>query len=67
MSSRKAIVVVVHVSLVKLNAKQNLNGMNIIIQLKVQSHQNTGKAIATTILMELPFQVLQKMLRLGGT
>ena len=34
--------------------------MNITIQLKVQSHQNTCKATSTTILHGLLFQMLQK-------
>ena len=36
--SIKEIVLVVHVTLVKPNAMRKLDGMNIIIQLKVQNH-----------------------------
>ena len=38
-----------------------LNGMNIIIQLKVQNHQNTFEATPTSIFLHgLSFQMLQK-------
>ena len=47
--------------------KKKLDGMNIIIQLKVQNHQNTCEATSTTILHGLSFQMLQKMLRPGRT
>ena len=33
-----------HVTLVKPNVMRKLDGMNIIIQLKVQNHQNTFEA-----------------------
>ena len=65
--SIKEIVLVVQVTLVKPNIMLKLDGMNIIIQLKVQNHQNTFKATSTTILHELSFQMLQKMLRPGRT
>ena len=39
---------------------RKLDGMNIIIQLKVLDHQNTFEAISTTILHWLSFQILQK-------
>ena len=65
--SIKEIVLVVHVTLVKPNVMRKLDGMNIIIQLKVQNHQNTFEATSTTILHELSFQMLQKMLTLGIT
>ena len=45
---------------------QKLDGMN-IIQLKVQNHRNTFEATSTTVLNRLSFQMLQKMLRTGGT
>ena len=61
--SIKEFVLVVHVTLVKPNVMQKLDGMNIIIQLKVQNHQNTFEATLTTVLHELSFQMLQKMLR----
>ena len=61
--SIKGVVLVVHVTLVKPNVMQKLDGMNIIIQLKVQNHQNTFEATLTTVLHELSFQMLQKMLR----
>ena len=57
----------VHVTLVKPNVMRKLDGMNIIIQLKVQNHQNTFEAISTTILHGPSFQMLQKMLRPGRT
>ena len=57
----------VHVALVKPSVMRKVDGMNIIIQLKVQNHQNTFEATSTTILHELSFQMLQKMLRPGRT
>ena len=39
---------------------QKLDGMNIIIQLIVQNHQNILEATSTTVLHGLPFQMLQK-------
>ena len=56
----------VQVILVKPNM-QKLDGMNIIIQLKVQNHQNTFSATSTTVLHGLSFQMLQKILRPGRT
>ena len=63
----KEIVLMVHVTLVKPNVKRKLDGMNIIIQLKVQNHSNTFEATSATILHGLSFQMLQKMLRPGKT
>ena len=63
----KGIVLVVYVTLVKPNAMQKLDGMNIIIQLKVHNHQNTFEATSITVLHGLSFQMLQKMLRPGRT
>ena len=63
----KEIVLVVHVTLVKLNVMRKLDGMNMIIQLKVQNHQNIFEATSTTILHGVTFQMLQKMLRPGRT
>ena len=51
---------VVHVTLVKLNVKQKLDGMNIVIQLNVQSHKNICEARSTIILHGLSSQMLQK-------
>ena len=45
------------------NVMQKLDGMSIIIQLKVQNHQNTFGATSTTLLRGLSFQMLQKILR----
>ena len=56
----KGDVLVVHVILVKPNVMRKLDGMKIIIQLKVQNHQNTFRATSTTILHGLSFQMLQK-------
>ena len=61
MLSIKEIVLVVHITLVKSDVMQKLNGMSIIIQLKVQNHQNTFKTTSTTILHGPSFQMLQKM------
>ena len=58
----KGIVLVVHATLVKLNVMQKLDGINIIIQVKVQNHQNTFESTSTTFLRGLSFQVHQKML-----
>ena len=63
----KEIVLVVHVTLVKLNVMRKLDGMNMIIQLKVKNHQNIFEATSTTILHGLTFHMLQKMLRPGRT
>ena len=56
-----------HVTLVKPNVMRKLDGVNIIIQLKVQNHQNALEATATTILHGASFQMLEKMLRPGRT
>ena len=56
----KGIVLVVRITLVKPNVIQTLDGMDIIIQLKVQNHGNTFEAASTTTLHELSFQMLQK-------
>ena len=61
------IVLVVRVTLVKLNVMRELDGMNIIILLNVYNHQNTFEATSTTILLGLSFQMLQKMLGPGRT
>ena len=63
--SIKEIVLVGHVTLVKRNVMRKLDGMNIIIQLNGQNHQNTFQATSTTIFHESSFQMLQKMLRPG--
>ena len=60
MLSIKGIVLAVHVTLVKPKVMQKLDGMNIIIQLKVQNHQSTSETTSTTILHALSFQMLQK-------
>ena len=65
--SLKEIVLALHVTLVKLNFMQTLDGMNIIIQLKVQNHRYTFKATSTTVLHGLSVSILQKMLRPGRT
>ena len=57
----------VHVTLVKPNLIQKLDGMKVTIHLKVQNHQKTFKATSTTILYGLSFEMLQKILRLGRT
>ena len=46
---------------------QKLDGMNIIIQLKFQNHDNNFEAKSATGLYGLLFQMLQKMLRSGRT
>ena len=63
----KEIVLVVHVTLVKPNVMQKLDGMNMIILLKVQSDRKTFKAISTTVLYGMSFQKLKKILRPGRT
>ena len=67
MLSIKEFDLVIHITLLKANVKQKLDGMNIIIQLKVQNHQNTFEATSTIILHGLSFQMLQKKLRPGRT
>ena len=49
-----------HITLVKPNVMQKLDGINIIIQLKVWNHQNTFETTSTTILHGPSFQMLQK-------
>ena len=49
-----------HFTLIKPNGKRKLDEINIIIQLKVQNHQNTFKAKSTTILHGLSFKMLKK-------
>ena len=58
--SIKEILLVCHVTLVKPKVMRKLDGINIIIQLKVQNHQNTFEATSTTILHGPPFQMLKK-------
>ena len=65
--SIKRIVLVVYVTLVKPNVMQKSDGMNTIIQLKVQNHQNTFEATSSTILHGLLFHMLQKFLKPGRT
>ena len=65
MLSVKGIALVVHVILVKPNTAQKLDGMNLIIHLKVQNHRNTFDATSSTVLHGLSFQMLLKMLRAG--
>ena len=65
--SIQRIALVVHLRLVKPNVMQKLDGMDIIIQLKVQNHENTFEVTSTTILHGLSYQMLQKMLRPGRT
>ena len=65
--SIKEFVLVVHLTLVKPNVMQKLDGMNIIIQLKVQNHQYTFEGTSTTILHGLSFHMFQKILRAGKT
>ena len=61
------IILVVHRTLLKPNVMQKLDGMNLIILLKVQNYQNIFEATSTTVLHELLFQMLQKMLKLRRT
>ena len=63
--SIKEFVLVVHVTLVNPKVMQKLDGMNMIIKLKVQNHQNTYDVTSTTVLQWLSFQMLQKILRPG--
>ena len=65
--SIKEFVLVVHLTLVKPNVMQKLDGVNIIIQLKVQNHQYTFNVTSTTILHGLSFQMFRKILRAGKT
>ena len=65
--SMAVVVLVVRITLLKPIIMQKLDGMNIIIQLKVKNHQNAFKTISTNVLHRLLFQMLQKMLRPGRT
>ena len=67
MLSIKKIALVVHVTLVKPSLMQKSDGMNIIILLKVQNHQNTFEKISITVLHGLLFQMLRNMLKPGRT
>ena len=67
MLSIKEIVLVVHVTLMNSSVMQKLDGMNIIVQLRVQNHRRTFETISTTVLRGLLFQILQKTLRQGRT
>ena len=60
MLSIKATVLVVQVTLMKPNVMQKLDGMSIIIQIKVQNHQNTLEATSTPALHGLSLQILKK-------
>ena len=51
----KDIVLAVHVTLVKPNVMQKLDGINIIIQPTVQNHRDTFKATSITVLHGLSF------------
>ena len=55
--SIKEVSLVVHMILVKPKVMQKLDGLNIIIQLKVQNHA----------LQVMSFQMLRKLLRPGRT
>ena len=66
-NSIKETVLVVHITLMKPNVMRKLDGVNIMIQLRVQKHQNTFEATSTTILHRRSFQMLQKILRPGRT
>ena len=67
MLSVKRIALVVRVILVNPNVMQKLDGMNIIMQPKVQNHRDTFEATSTTVLYGQSFQILQKMLGPGRT
>ena len=65
--SIKDIVLLVHVTLVKLSATQKLDGMNMLIQRKAQNHRNIFEEASNTVLNGLSFQMLRKKLRSGRT
>ena len=65
--SIKEVSLVVHMILVRPKVMQKLDGINIIIQLKVQNYQNNFDATSAFALQVLSFQMLQKMLRPGRT
>ena len=56
----KKIIFVVHPKLQTPKAMQIFDGMNIIIQLKVQSHRNNIETISTTVLHGLLLETLPK-------
>ena len=65
---QEGIVLVVHVTNECDKVMKNLDGMNIITQLKVQNHRNTFEATSTTVLHGLSYQNCpKKMLRPGRT
>ena len=65
--SIKEVSLVVHMILVKPKVMQKLDGINIIIQLKVQNHLNNSVATSAVALQVMSFQMLRKLLRPGRT
>ena len=65
--SIKEVSLVVHMILIKPKVMQKLDGINIIIQLKVQNHQNNSDATSAVALQVMSFQMLRKLLRPGRT
>ena len=65
--SIKEVSLVVHMILVKPEVMQRLDGINIIIQLKVQNHQNNSKATSAVALQVMSFQMLRRLIRPGRT
>ena len=61
------VVFVVRIALVKPTVMQRLDGMSMIIQVKVQNLRNTLEATSTTVLYGLSFQVLNEIRRPGRT
>ena len=62
--SIKEVSLVVHMILVKPKVMQKLD---VIIQLKVQNHQNNSDATSAVALQVMSFQMLRKLLRPGRT
>ena len=67
MLSIKGTVLVVHVTLVKANVKEISDGINTMMELKVQNHRNVSELTPNTVLHGLSFQTFKSMLRQGRT
>ena len=61
----KEIVLAVKIILVKPNLMKNLDGINIIIHLSIQNHQNNSETTSIIVLQGLSLQMLQKTQKQG--
>ena len=61
--STKDVGIAFHVTLVKLNAMEKLDEINIIIQLKVENDQYKFETISTTVLRDCHFKWHMKTMK----